>query len=443
MYENLFEPIKIGPMEVKNRMCLAPMNHQGDRNGHPTLQTKSFYNSRAMGGYGLIFAGAILTNREAYQEYPMIPYLYPGCLNADEWYDLCESVHSMQTNTKLVAQLLTSIGRQGARGLIAGQGARSPSPVPFQRKDLYDGVGKKNLAWKNYWIHDWTGHLLHTPRACTIAEIKYMEERFCRAAEMSILAGFDGIEIHSCHGYFQHQWLSARTNKRDDDYGGTLRNRARFVLELMTKTRALFGNTVPIDVRISGMEYKEGGNTAADQLQVAKWLEEEGADAISFSNSSGYDDMQRFFPEEENMALIEAQGKKAKKVLKIPVIHVGIHDPKTCSELVKNGETDMIAHGRQAMAEAEWPNKVKEGRIDEIKRCSHDCFCMGMSHIGAQVSARCTVNAEYQKEQFNPKYWPKPMKGTIPEALKRWKPGEKWQNQTSPWKEYYGGTVKK
>jgi len=443
MYENLFEPIKIGPVEIKNRMCLAPMNHQGDRRGNPTLQSKAFYNARALGGYGLIFSGAILTNREAYQEYPMIPYFYPGSMNGDEWYDLVESIHSMQAGTKVFAQLLTSIGRQGARGINGKPGPRGPSVNSMTRKDLYDGLGKKHFNWSKYWVHDWTGHLLHSPRETTVPEIKYMVDRFVKAAEMSILAGFDGIEIHSAHGYGQALWLSSRSNQRTDDYGGSLRNRARFLLELMTKTRAAFGNTVPIDVRMSAREYKPGSLSAEDMRQIAYWCQEEGADAISFSDGSGYDHMERLFPEEENMKIIKAQGKKAKEVIKIPIITAGIHDPKNCSELVASGETDMIAHGRQAMADPAWPNKVKEGKIDEIVRCAHCGFCTGMGHIGAQVSCRCTVNPNYQKEQYMPELWPRPMKGRVQESLKRWKPGDRWQGKFSPWNDYYNNGLDK
>ncbi|MDF1552928.1 MAG: NADH:flavin oxidoreductase [Deferrisomatales bacterium] len=429
MYDALFEPIKIGPVEIKNRIAVAPMNQQGDRNRHPTAQYMNFFNARALGGFGLCTTGSILISKAASAEYPFVPYLYPGSQTGGYWYDFTEGIHSQGTGTKVFGQLSHGFGRQTGR-----EGVRGASAIPFNRADLYRGQSKESASWTRYFKSDWTNHLLGVPRPMTIDEIKKDVRSWVRSAELAILAGFDGLEIHGPHGYGMHQFLSPRTNQRTDEYGGSLRNRARFMLEIIEAVREHFGSAVPLCVRMSGREYQEGGIQPEDVRQVARWCEEAGADAISLSNGSGYDDFAHFFPSDQNnQPLLDAQGKKLKEAVSIPVITVGVQYPAVADRVIREGETDMISLGRQAIADPEWPNKVKEGRIDEIVRCTKDNACVTLGIWGAQIGMRCTQNAHYGKEQYVPEFNPKPMKLRIPETLKRWKPGVKWQEHNELW----------
>jgi len=251
---------------------------------------------------------------------------------------------------------------------------------------LYEGQSKEFRAWTQYFRSDWTNHLLGVPRAMTAEEIKADVRSFVRSAELAVLAGFDGIELHGPHGYMMHQFLSPRTNQRRDEYGGSVRNRARFMLEIVAAFKKNFGDTVPLVVRMSGREYYKGGISPGEVRQVALWCQEEGADAISLSNGSGYDDFKHFFPStQDNTELLEAQGKKLKDVVKIPVITVSLNTPEVAEKAVREGETDMIALGRQAIADPEWPNKVKEGRIDEITKCTKDNMCVTLGIWGAMI----------------------------------------------------------
>lgn len=432
MHEKLFEPIKIGPVTIKNRIAMAPMNQQGDRDAHVTRQYTSFFLARALGGFGLLTTGSILTNKSTKEEYPFVPYLFPGSFNMGYWTDFAEAIHSMGTDTKIFAQLSPGFGRQ--TGI---KGAKGASPIPFKREDLYAGLTKEDRVWAKYWRNDWSTHLLGTPREMTVEEIRADQKSFVRSAELAVLAGFDGVEVHAPHGYLLHQFLSPRSNQRTDEYGGSVRNRARYVLELVTALRKNFGDALPIVVRMSGREYQEGGIQPEDVRQVAKWCEEEGADAISLSNGSGYDDMRHFMPgDPDNAALLEAQGRKLKEVIKIPVITVGFTNPDVAEKAVTEGDTDLVAMGRQAMADPDWPNKVREGKVDEIVKCTRCRFCTIMGINAGIVAMRCTVNPNYGKEEFMPQYWPKPMKGKIPETLRRWKPGDKWQ-AAGPWHDFF------
>ena len=105
----------------------------------------------------------------------------------------------------------------------------------------------------------------------------------------------------------------------------------------------------------------------------------------------------------------------------------GLQTPAVAEKAILDGDTDMVSLGRQALADAEWPNKVREGRVNEITFCNKDNFCLRIGLWGGQASMRCTVNPELMKEEFNPKFWPKPLKGRVAPTLMRWKPGLRWQ----------------
>ncbi|MBW2370386.1 MAG: NADH:flavin oxidoreductase [Deltaproteobacteria bacterium] len=423
MYESLFEPIKIGPLEIKNRLAVAPMNMQGDRDGHPTLQYTCCFNARALGGFGLMTTGSIFTSKTSKAEYAFVPYINP--FNIGYFTDFTESIHSMGVGAKIFGQLSPGFGRQ-----TGNPRARGASAIPFKAEDFIPFSDKKDKAWNKFIQPRIQNHYLRPPREMTIDEIKEEERCYVRGAEWTIRAGFDGIEIHAPHGYLLHQFLSPRSNQRKDEYGGSLRNRARYLLELLTKCKENFGDAVPIVVRLSGREYHEGGLSADDVRQICIWCEEAGADAISLSNGSGYDDpMHMTWPEPDNLPLLEAQGKKLKEVISIPVITVGLHTPAVAAKAVEAGETDMVAMGRQSLADPQWPNKVKEGRIDEITRCKKDNYCMIMGIRSGMGSMRCNQNPNYGKEQFIPEYWPKPMRVKVPETLKRWAPGKTAENE--------------
>lgn len=430
MFDELFEPIKIGPLTIKNRVAMAPMNMMGERDCRPTRQYTCYFNARALGGFGLLTTGSILTSKVAAREYPFVPNLYKGSLNFGYYTDFVESIHSMGTDAKVFAQLSPGFGRQTGR-----HNAMAASPVPFETEDLYDGLPDSYLPWTKFHLTSWAEHF-RPPREMTVEEIIHSLKEYKWAAERAILFGFDGIEIHACHGYGLHQFLSPRTNKRTDEYGGSLENRAHYVLELIKVCKESFGDAVPVMVRMSGREYQEDGITPEDMRRTAYLCQEAGADAINLSNSSGYDDMKHYFcGTRDNLMLLEAQGKKLTETLTIPVITPGLTTPEVAAKAVKDGETDIISLGRQAIADPDWPNKVKEGRLDEITFCSKDNFCLVMLQAG-QASLRCTQNPNYGKEEYLPEYWPKPMKGKVPESLRRWKPGLRWQEKSEAWQEF-------
>ena len=429
MYDELFQPIKIGPVEIKNRIAEAPMNQQGDRFGYPTKQYICSHNARALGGFGLIVAGAILTDKHAQNEYPFIPYLYPGCNTVGFWCDFIESIRSQGTDTKVFAQMCIGIGRQGAR-----PGCRSPSNVPVDPVELMKNMPPSSRAWFPYFPSNFAKHLGKLKMSeFTLDQIKEAEHRFVRSSELAILAGFDGIEIHACHGYLMHTFLTPRSNKRTDEYGGSLANRARLLMSLIKGCKASFGDAVPVTFRISAQEFQEGGLSADDVRQVCIWAEENGADGVHLSQSSGYDDQIRWQTNKKSdqdcLSILEAQGKKLKQAIKIPVMTPGLHTPAVAAKAIADGATDMISLGRASIADPAWPNKVMEGRADEITKCTKCMYCMTMGIYSGRQHLRCTANPNYGTEEYDPKMWPKPVKAKVPETLRRWKPGMRWKEE--------------
>ena len=422
-FDKLFEPIKIGPTEIKNRLAVAPMNLAGDREGHPTRQYGCYFNARALGGFGLLTTGSIVTNREAHLEMmEMVPGLYFGSANNGYYSDFTDSIHSLGTGAKIFAQLSIGFGRQSAM-----PGARGVSAIPLDPELMRQNLSKGQKACTDYWVSDWADHYSHPPREMTIQEIHDIERTYNESAAMAIACGFDGIEIHAPHGYLLHQFLSPRSNQRKDEYGGSLENRARLLLNLVRGLKNVFADAVPIVVRLSGCEYHPGGNTEEDVRQICKWCEEAGAHAISLSNGSGYDDMTRFMPGNNNPELMASQGKKLVDALGIPVMHVGLNDPAVACKAVEDGETNMVTLGRASLCDPEWPNKVKEGRIDEIVKCIKCEFCNGITIQGQKFNLRCTQNGRLGIEEYFPEYWPRECKTTLSECMRRWKPGQKWK----------------
>jgi dimethylglycine catabolism A len=250
----------------------------------------------------------------------------------------------------------------------------------------------------------------------SVAEIKQDVEDFLRAADLAIVFGYDGIEIHAPHGYLLHQFLSPRTNKRTDAYGGTLEKRAQFVLELIDGMRREFGKALPISVRMSGNEHVEGGITPEDMRKTSKLVEQAGADCIHLSDGC-FEAFRYFFPEKENTHLLEEQGKKLKAAVKIPVIHFSIHDPDVAEKAIADGQTDLISAGRSFLADPEWANKVQEGKVDKIVKCQRCYGCL--ASLYREGGIRCIVNPNLGRERYMPEYWPTKRTARIPETLAR------------------------
>jgi len=345
----LFQPIKIGSMEVKNRIVVAPMwAVPADEEGYVTDALIAYFVERARSKPGMIIVGISATEPAglaARGELAVWDDKYiPGLER------LVKAVH--EYDVKLGIEL----GHGGVQNAVAEQPA-GPSAVPALS---LPSVSPKGL-----------------PREMTIDEIKESVKRFGIAAERCVRAGFDYIELHSAHGYLMSEFLSPYFNKRNDEYGGSFENRIRFLLEVIRECRRRIGYETPIGVRINGDDFIKAEQrwTLADACRLAPILEEESINFISVSQGV-YGSIPAIAPtiyEEQGAPVYLAQ--EVKKHVSIPVAAVGrIKNPVMADNIIKEGKADLVMMGRANVADPELPEKARSGRIADIRPCIADCL---------------------------------------------------------------------
>ena len=435
-FESLFQPIQLGDIELKNRIAMAPMNmgYTGP-NGYHSDQATAWYAMRARGGFGMIITECVVMNPHRWggQE-----SLNPSLLIDERYYryhsEMTEMLHHFN-GCKVCIQLSPGWGRQGhphaeSRDCPAG----APSPVPMQvdlrklnkgwerqLKRLAPDIGTLipdfdvlyNMGDEEYEVFfamvlEYVGekmpemlHILHgdTPRELSVAEIVDLEDRFATQAQAAFKLGYDALEVHAPHGYLLHQFLSPRSNHRHDSYGGSLENRARFLTNIITKTREKIGPDKPLGVRLSGDELMPGGLENEEVLRVVALCREAGANFFNISQGSYENPGAAFAPDGEDQFTKWGPGFK-RAADGLPVITPGFINPETARNAISSGSTDIISLGRQSIADPFWPAKVKSGRNDDIVKCVRCQRCY-MDLMTANW-ARCSVNPIVGKEKHYP-----------------------------------------
>lgn len=379
-FEKMFEPASLGGLGVDNRLVMAPIGTRlPSEIGGVTRKLIDYYVERARGGVGTIIVEA------AAIDYPLAVGSPKNLRIHDSAYmgghnELVEAVHA--NGAKIICQLL-HVGRN--RRPFDGKQPVAPSPIPC---DFFKV----------------------TPRQLTLSEIEDLVDRFIQAAIRAKTAGYDGIELHGAHGYLIAQFMSAGANHRKDRYGGDLRNRMTFPLEIIHGIRKALGPDYPILFRLSGDEFFEGGMDLEESKRVARILVDAGVDVMDVSAGT-YDSLPTLI---EPMSY--AQGWKVylaegiKKAVKIPVIGVGvIRSPEFAESVLNDGKVDFVALGRALLADPYWPRKAREGREKEIISCISCNGCLG-DRTARELHIRCTVNPLAGREQF---------KDTIAQTIKR------------------------
>jgi len=266
----LFTPIRIRSVEFRNRAWIAPMCIYSceNRDGVVGEFHLAHHGKFAMGGAGLIMAEATGVTPEG-----RISPWCPGIWNQQQvsaWKTVVDHVHFL--GGKIGIQLAHA-GRKGSTN--RGWPGYEPGSVP-ESEGGWQTVSSTDDAFPGY----------DAPRALTTDEVGRLVGKFADAAANAIAAGFDCVEIHAAHGYLLHQFLSPLTNQRDDIYGGSLENRARFLLEVTAAVRERVGNDYPVIVRISATDWVDGGLTKEDSAQALKWAKEAGADLFDISSGA-------------------------------------------------------------------------------------------------------------------------------------------------------------
>lgn len=401
-FPELFEPISIGGCEISNRIVMAPMNvlmSQGNL-GYVSDQQLAYYAARAKGGTGLIISEAVLgTKMSAQFPYTSNLHLY-NTTHVAGLAEMVETVHAF--GSKMFIQLSVGFGRQGHNPDHLSPPA--PSAIPYETDPTL--LPQRMLTW----ISEHPSWVLHPesplasrsdmPHEMTKEEIHSEIEEYGRSCLLAVMAGFDGIELHAPHGYLEHQFLSPRSNKRTDEYGGSLENRMRFVIECYESARRTIGNAIPIGMRLSGDEHLEDGIHHDELKEVVRTMGEMGIDYLHMSDGS-YEATKYFMPEKDATMLDEAASFKSVLPASVPVICVSIHDPRTSSKAIRDGKMDMVSLGRQMLVDPDYANKVRAG--ESFQRCDRCCQCLMRTVAGMTV--RCRNNPNLGRERYMPEYW--------------------------------------
>ncbi len=382
-FQKLFEPIHIGKVKIRNRVAMAPMVTAFPDRGIVSEQQMAYYAARARGGVGLIVVEHAFTSAWADDNCPVDILRIYDRYNPARLAELSDTIHAFGARTFI--QLNLGIGAQGFP-TPTGAPPVAASPVAYKAKP--ETLPKNvTLALEGF-----------VPREMTIEEIEREQDLFAKAAVITRIAGFDGVEIHAAHGWLLHGFMSPRFNRRTDRYGGSLENRLRFLLELVRKTRGAVGSDMVVGVRVSAHEPE--GTTFEDMQFAAQRLEQEGIDYLHVGNGT-FESLNWVLPETDGTMLPFGAGFK--KMLRIPVITPSVHDPELAERAVSEGMTDMVSLGRQLLADPEWANKVATGRVAEIRKCSRcNIGCYEPLMHGMRV--KCVVNPELGWERYDPRY---------------------------------------
>ena len=239
------------------------------------------------------------------------------------------------------------------------------------------------------------------PKAMSLAEIEGIIAQFGKAASRAKRSGFDAVEIHAGHGYLIHQFLSPRTNRREDAYGGSSKNRFRFALEVLQRVRKEVGDSFPILFRLSANEFVEEGYRLDEVLDWSRELERNGVSAIHVSGGTNESLLGSVhvippmsLPEAYHVPLASA----VKQAVRIPVIAVGrLHTPKLAEQVLSEGHADLIATGRAFLTDPHWPAKAARGEEDRIRQCVSCNYCIWT--LFQQKDLTCFQNAAVGYEQ--------------------------------------------
>ncbi len=364
--EKIFTPFKIGTCEIPNRLVVPAMVVNMNPDTLATERYIKYHEEKAKGGWGLIITEDYVVNKNA-GGYPYIGGLFDES-QVPSHRKLTDTIH--QYDTKIFCQIYHA-GRQANHEVNRGMQPVSCSPIP--------------CPWNK-----------EIPRELTIEEIQEIVKDFGRTAANVVKAGFDGVEIHAAHGYLIHQFLSYASNKRIDEYGGTYENRTRFLREVMTEVRRVVGPDFPMQVRLSVEEMCEGGRTLFEARQIIRDIEALSADAINLTFSmygtrSSVGSVSSFFQSHGNFV---KYAEVAKTLVKIPVITVGrIQDPNMAEDIIVSGKADFVGMARTSLVDPHWPEKVKNGNIDDLRQCI-GCLqgCTASTYM--RVPVHCLVNPE-------------------------------------------------
>jgi 2,4-dienoyl-CoA reductase (NADPH2) len=393
-YEHLLAPGRIGALELRNRVVMAPMGEDlGDLDGMVSDAQVAYLEARARGGLAMVMLGSVAVS------FPI------GCSNARQtaisddrhvpgWQEAARRVHA---HGAALAVQLTQTGANSLQDTLAGRPMWVASePGPPGRDDLYGMVTAAEGAKMMEPFVGPDSKLFY--KVLDHDDIASVIDDFAAAVVRAREAGIDGCELHAGHGYLIDGFLSPAKNHRTDEYGGSLENRARLLVEILAEVRRRVGDDFAVWCRLNSTENRADGTTLDDCIAVARLAVAAGADAV---HVSAYHDPALAIGPTESYAphvpgLLIDNARAVNEAIDAPVIAVGRITPDAADEAIAGGAFDFVSMARMILAEPELPNLLAAGTPEEIRPCVYHYRCIGNIFVRGQV--RCAANGSVGRE---------------------------------------------
>ena len=362
-FPTMFSPVQIGTVTVPNRFVVPPMgNNLANTDGTLSDRSLSYYQARAKGGFGLITIESTVVYREA-KGGPRKPCLFSDD-TVESFRRVADACHAYGAKVSIQLQ---HAGPEG-NSALTGYPLKAASAMPAS-------AGRE------------------IPEAVSNEEVYRIIECYGDAARRAQQAGIDMVEVHCAHGYLVSTFISQRTNNRTDEFGGCFENRMRLPRLIIENIRRKTGGNLPILCRINACDEVEGGQSVQDAAAVAAYLEQEcGVDALHVTRAVHLHDEFMWAPGITHGGFNADLVTEIKRAVSVPVIAVGrFTEPQYAELLVKQGRADLIAFGRQSIADPELPAKARSGQLETLSPCI-GCLlgCVPNMFVGKPIT--CAVN---------------------------------------------------
>lgn len=362
-FPTMFSPVQIGTVTVPNRFVVPPMgNNLANTDGTLSDRSLSYYQARAKGGFGLITIESTVVYREAKGD-PRKPCLFSDD-TVESFRRVADACHAYGAKVSIQLQ---HAGPEG-NSALTGYPLKAASAMPAS-------AGRE------------------IPEAVSNEEVYRIIECYGDAARRAQQAGIDMVEVHCAHGYLVSTFISQRTNNRTDEFGGCFENRIRLPRLIIENIRRKTGGNLPILCRINACDEVEGGQSVQDAAAVAAYLEQEcGVDALHVTRAVHLHDEFMWAPGVTHGGFNADLVTEIKRAVSVPVIAVGrFTEPQYAELLVKQGRADLIAFGRQSIADPELPAKARNGQLETLSPCI-GCLLGCVPNMFAGKPITCAVN---------------------------------------------------
>ena len=346
----LFSPLSIKSITFRNRVGVAPMCQYQATEGVVGDWHKAHIGALAMGGPGLIIMEATAVRADG--------RISPGCPGI--WNH--EQVEAFKPVVEFGKQQGAVMGIQ-----LAHAGRKGSAQIPWlggthltEEEGGWQTVGPSSEAFDDDGTRLWKA-----PKAMDDNDIKDIQQAFVDAAQRALEAGFEYIEIHAAHGYLLHTFLSPLVNKRQDQYGGSLENRARMLLETVQLVQTVWPADLPLGVRLSMTDWVDGGLQVEDLIEVAKWLKAQGVDIIDCTTGGATPESRTSINAGiDQQPIMAGQAREQAGIMTQAV--GGIIDPQQAEDILQEGKADMVLLARQLLRDPYWPRHAAKHLGDDV-----------------------------------------------------------------------------